>query len=382
MAEQLVTLVMVIFGAALVPLAARRLAVPSAALEIVYGMVLFNTVLAHQPDWFELLKELGLIYLMFIAGSELSLSELKSSGRTLRYLLIPLPAFLFMPLLVHFLGQPWYLGIALAMVSAGIVIPVLKESNLLQLPVGRDILGVALAGELVSILVLTLLDIFHNFGVTPQALLELLKLVALLGLAWLALKALYLLAWWHPGHVARVMRSEDPTEEGIRLVISVAFAGGLAAYSAGVEPILGSFMGGVIFSHVFKSKGRFEDKINAIGFGFFTPFFFIGVGAAFDPALLQSPVTVALVLGLVGLLLAAKLLPLLPTLLIGVRGDEMAATALLLAAPLSLLVVAGALGQKMGLLSPDLNGMLVLTAVVASFLFPMLFRLFARRLRD
>lgn len=382
MTEQLVTLVMVIFGAALMPLAARRLAVPSAALEIVYGMVLFNTVLDHQPDWFELLKEMGLIYLMFIAGSELSLQELKRSGRVLQYLLIPLPAFILMPLLLRILGLPWFLGIALAMISAGIVIPVLKESALLQLPVGRDILGVALAGELASILVLTLLDIFHNFGATPQALLELLKLVALLGLAWLALKLLYLLAWWNPGHVARVMRSEDPTEEGIRLVISVAFAGGLAAYSAGVEPILGSFMGGVIFSHVFKSKGSFEDKINAIGFGFFTPFFFIGVGAAFDPALLHSVGTVILVLGLVGLLLAAKLLPLLPTLLFGVRSDEMAATALLLAAPLSLLVVAGTLGQKMGLLSPSLNGLLILTAVVASILFPMLFRIFARRLKS
>jgi Kef-type K+ transport system membrane component KefB len=244
MAEQLVTLVMVVFGAALMPLAARRLSVPSAALEIVYGMLLFNTVLAHHPAWFELLKELGLIYLMFIAGTELSLRELRSSGRILRYVLIPLPAFIIMPFLMHFLGLPWYIGIVLAMISAGIVIPVLKEADLLKLPLGRDILGVALAGELISILALTFLNIFHQYGFTPMALLDLLKLVALLGLAGLGLKLLYLLAWWHPGHVDRVMRSEDPTEEGIRLVISVAFVGGLAAFAAGVEPILGSFMGG------------------------------------------------------------------------------------------------------------------------------------------
>lgn len=382
MAEQLVTLVTVAFGAAVMPLAARRLSVPSAALEIVYGMVLFNTVLASQPEWFELLKELGLIYLMFIAGMELSLRELQSSGRVLRYVLIPLPAFVVMPPLLQLMGLPWYLGIVLAMISAGIVIPVLKESSLLQQPLGRDILGVALAGELISILVLTLLDIFHHYGLTPHAFFELLKLVALLGLAGLALKLLYLLAWWHPNHVARVMRSEDPTEEGIRLVISVAFAGGLAAYAAGVEPILGSFMGGVIFSHVFKSKGRFEDKINAIGFGFLTPFFFIGVGAAFDPALLRSPQTVLLAVGLAVLLLVAKLLPLLPARLIGLRGTEACGMALLLSAPLSLLVVAGTLGQKMGLLSPSLNGMLVLTAVLASILFPMLFRLLVPRLKQ
>jgi Kef-type K+ transport system membrane component KefB len=381
MAGQLITLVMVVFGAALVPLAARRLSVPSAALEMVYGMVLFNTVLGHPPEWFELLKELGLIYLMFIAGTELSLRELQNSGRVLRYLALPLPAFIFMPAVMPLLGFPWYLGIVLAMISAGIVIPVLKESSLLQLPIGRDILGVALAGELMSILVLTLLDIFHQYGLTPHAFLELCKLAALLGLAGLALKLLYLLAWWHPEYVSRVMRSEDPTEEGIRLVISVAFAGGLAAYGAGVEPILGSFMAGVIFSHVFKSKGRFEEKVNAVGFGFFTPFFFIGVGAAFDPALLGSPRTVLVAVGLAFLLLAAKALPLLPTRMIGLRGDEACGMALLLAAPLSLLVVAGTLGEKMGLLSASLNGILVLTAVMASVLYPMLFRLLAPRLR-
>jgi Kef-type K+ transport system membrane component KefB len=382
MAEQLVTLVMVVFGAALMPLAARRLSVPSAALEIVYGMLLFNTVLAHHPAWFELLKELGLIYLMFIAGTELSLRELRSSGRILRYVLIPLPAFIIMPFLLHFLGLPWYIGIVLAMISAGIVIPVLKEADLLKLPLGRDILGVALAGELISILALTFLNIFHQYGFTPMALLDLLKLVALLGLAGLGLKLLYLLAWWHPGHVDRVMRSEDPTEEGIRLVISVAFVGGLAAFAAGVEPILGSFMGGVIFSHVFKSKGRFEDKINAVGFGFLTPFFFIGVGAAFDPVLLRSPKTVLLAVGLTLLLLASKLLPLLPARIIGLRGIEAFGMALLLAAPLSLLVVAGTLGQKMGLLSPSLNGMLILTAVLASIVYPMVFRLLAPRLKQ
>ncbi len=55
---------------------------------------------------------------------------------------------------------------------------------------------------------------------------------------------------------------------------------------------------------------------------------------------------------------------------------------LLLAAPLSLLVVAGTLGQKMGLLSSELNGMLVLTAVLASILFPTIFRFLVPQLKQ
>ena len=68
-----------------------------------------------------------------------------------------------------------------------------------------------------------------------------------------------------------------------------AFAGALSALLSGVEAILGSFMAGMIFGQVFKSKGRFEEKINALGFGFLTPFFFIGIGAEFDISLLKSP---------------------------------------------------------------------------------------------
>jgi Kef-type K+ transport system membrane component KefB len=87
-------------------------------------------------------------------------------------------------------------------------------------------------------------------------------------------------------------------------------------------------------------------------------------------------------MGLTLLLLASKLLPLLPARIIGLRGIEAFSMALLLAAPLSLLVVAGTLGQKMGLLSPSLNGMLILTAVLASIVYPMVFRLLAPRLKQ
>ena len=43
----------------------------------------------------------------------------------------------------------------IAMISAGIVIPVLKESGFMKTPLGSDIIGIALAGELLSILFLT-----------------------------------------------------------------------------------------------------------------------------------------------------------------------------------------------------------------------------------
>ena len=167
---------LIVLGAAVVPFFARRMRVPSAALEIVYGLLLFNFVLDHRPEWFHLFRELGLVYLMFIAGMELDLRALVRSGRSGWYVLVSLLSFAVTPLLFVALGFPFYLGVAVAMISAGIVVPVLKETDLMKTPLGQNIMGVALTGELLSILVLTFIDAYHKHGPTVMAAVELLKL--------------------------------------------------------------------------------------------------------------------------------------------------------------------------------------------------------------
>lgn len=379
MLDQQISMFLILFGVAVIPFLARRLRVPSAALEIVYGMLLFNFFLYQRPDWFDLLRELGFVYLMFIAGMELDLRAIRKSGKSLWYVLVCLLSFVLTPLFFIFLGQPFYLGVAVAMISAGIVIPVLKELELGKTSFGRDIVGVALTGELLSIVVLALIDAYHKEGLTLLAGLEVFKLTLLFALALLVLRILYLLAWWHPERVEKVMESEDPVEEGLRVVVTVAFAGGILASLAGAEPILGSFLAGMVFSHVFRSKERFEEKINALGFGFLIPFFFIGVGARLPFSMLTSSTTVKLALLLTVMVLVSNLYPLLLARPLGLSLQEAGGMAVLLSAPLSMIIVAGTLGERMGLIGPEASGALVLTALLASVVYPSLFRLLARR---
>jgi len=371
---------MIVCGAAVIPFVARRLRVPSAALEIIFGMLLFSFVLKGHPEWFLLLRELGLIYLMFVAGMELDLRSLLNSGRLFWYVLISIISFSFTPLVFVFLGFPFYLGVTLAMVSAGIVIPVLKETDLIKKPLGQNIIGVALTGELVSILVLTLIDAFHKHGATGGTLVELFKLVLLFALALAVLKGVHLLAWWNPKRVQKVMESEDPVEEGVRIVVTVAFAGGMLAVLAGAEAILGSFLMGVVFSSVFRSKGRFEEKINAIGFGFLIPFFFIGVGSDLDIRLLTSWNVVLFSGFLTLMVLVGNLAPLFLTRPLNISLQEAWAMTVLLSAPLSMIVVAGTLGGRMGLLTQEIRDPLILTALFSSILYPSLFRPLARKM--
>ncbi|PLX96837.1 MAG: hypothetical protein C0621_01255, partial [Desulfuromonas sp.] len=371
---------LVLIGTAIIPFLARRFRLPSAALEIVYGVFLFNVVIHERPEWFELLRELGFIYLMFIAGMELDLRQVRQSGKAFWYVLISILSFTVTPWIFVSLGLPFFVGIAVAMISAGIALPVLKETELIRTPFGRDAVGIAITGELLSILVLTLIDAYHRYGISWSAGGELLKLSLLFGLALLVLKMLYLFAWWHPERVEKVMESEDPVEEGIRVVVTVAFAGGLLAAGAGAEPILGSFLAGMIFSHVFRSRGRFEEKINALGFGFLIPFFFVGVGAQLHLELLTSFSTVLSALFFTLMVLASNLYPLILCRPLRLNLTQGLGVSILLSAPLSMIVVPGTLGQRMGLLSAQLSTTLVLTALFASILYPSLFRTLARHL--
>jgi len=379
MHEHLFSMFLVLAGVAIIPFLARRFRVPSAALEIVYGVLLFNMVLTQRPEWFALLEELGFIFLMFIAGMELDLQRIRKSGKTGWYLLISFLSFTITPLLFWVFGQPFFLGVAVAMISAGIAIPCLKELCLMKSTLGQDIIGIALTGELLSILVLTLIDAFHNHGASWGAVMEIGKLSLLFALALLALKGLYLVAWWHPDRVEKVMESDDPVEEGIRVLVTFAFAGGLLALAAGAEPILGSFLLGAVFSYVFKSRGRFEEKVNALGFGFLIPFFFVGVGSRLSFDHLASLETVGIALGLTLMVLVSNIYPLLLARPLQVSLREAFSMSILLSAPLSMIVVAGTLGERMGLVSPKMQGALILTALFASVLYPCIFRLLARQ---
>lgn len=380
MKEPVFILFLVVGGAALVPFFAGRLRLPSAALEIIYGVVIFNTLLRAQPEWFAMLKELGLIYLMFLVGMELDLKKFLREKNLPWYIIITLTPLIVMPWIFYSLGYPWFLGITVAMVSAGIIIPVLRESGIMDTKTGRDMIGAALTGELLSIIVLMAADIHNQYGFTARAVMESGKLIALAMMAGLFLKVLYVMAWWNPEKVKKVMESKDPVEEGIRIIIFVALGGALIAWSSGLEPILGSFFAGLVFSYVFRSKGKFEDKINAVGFGFFIPFFFIGTGAEFNIHLLRSLDNISLSLFLTSMIFAGNILPLFFARFMKLKAIEALGVSLILSAPLSLMVVAGTLGRKLELITESGKDAVVLAAVFSSILYPTLFRPIARKM--
>jgi Trk K+ transport system NAD-binding subunit len=114
-------------------------------------------------------------------------------------------------------------------------------------------------------------------------------------------------------------------------------------------------------------------KLDAIGYGFFIPIFFITVGAGFDlGALLASRSSLLLVAALLG---AAYLIKFLPALLYRVRFTmrQSLAAGALLSSRLSLIIAVSAITFELGLISEATNAALIVVAIVTCTLSPFLF---------
>jgi CPA2 family monovalent cation:H+ antiporter-2 len=142
----------------------------------------------------------------------------------------------------------------------------------------------------------------------------------------------------------------------------------------GTEMILGAFLAGAVLS-LLSGPGDEQTRrqLEAIGFGFFVPIFFISVGIQFDfPALLRNPTTWLLTPLFLG---AAVLLKLVPTLLwrLSFSWRETLAAGALLSARLSLIIAASDIGLRLGVLDEPTHAGFILIAAVTSTLSPLLF---------
>lgn len=372
------SLLLFALGAFVVPLGAGPLGIPAAVGEILYGVIIGPHVggLFHASGFSTALAELGFCFLMFLAGLELDFSHIARAGwRTIALCAVAaLLVFAVSLLAAVGFGYPPFLLLAFGAMSMGILLATLTELGLTKTLAGQTIILVGSMGEFLTIVLLTGLGFYYRVGFDLQLVVEMVRLAAIFAVAYLLLVALRMLIWWWPDRFARMVRSHDPAEVGVRAAMAVMLAFVALAALVGVEPILGAFVAGALFSFVFREKGILETKLASVGFGFFVPLFFVWVGTEFDVAVIQRPGTLAAFAQLFGISLLAKGLPALLLLGTGLRLRESLGAALLLAAPLTLLVAISRVGVNLKVIDEATGSALVLLAVGTGVLLPPAFR--------
>lgn len=380
--EDLLALALLLAVSVAGPLAAVRLRIPAAVVLILLGMGLGPVGLSalQETPAVTFLSELGFLLLMFMAGMELDFESIRAAGRSA--LLVPSLVVAGIFACAGTAGAVLHFGrievLVISAMSVGMPLAVLKETERDATPLGRHVMLTASIGELVCILGITGVEVVSSHGIGWPMLGKVAKVVLLFALSMALIRWARAVVWWYPKPFRRLIEHRDVAEMGVRVGLLIMLGFVALAAVAGVEAILGAFIGGALVGFVLRQKHALESKIAALGNGFFIPIFFVVVGLRFEASALdRSAVKAALVLSAL-----AGVSRLIPSMIIAQRGtsarDRLAAGCLL-AAPLTLVVAIGSIGRKLALIDARAQASIVLVAMILSIVFPIVFRLLVRR---
>jgi Trk K+ transport system NAD-binding subunit len=160
----------------------------------------------------------------------------------------------------------------------------------------------------------------------------------------------------------------------VRAAFAIMLAFVALSQSLGSEIILGAFLAGAIVGLLrTPDDADLARQLEAIGFGFFIPIFFVKAGVDFNlPALLASSDALLLVPFLVLGAILVKMIPAL-TSTVNFTLREALAAGSLLSARLSLIIAAAAIGRRLGVIGESVHSAIILVAVVTVTIAPLVF---------
>ncbi len=343
----ILTLSLLIWGA---PFVSKILRIPTPPVEIILGSVFAYIGFIAHNEYFDLIAEVGFLYLMFLAGMEVDLKQITKSPK-----IVIQKSMLFLGLMAMFsitFGLVFHLNtitiISMPLISIGILATLSKaygkEESWIRLAFIAGVLG-----EIISIAVLTLFDAASTTGVNLTLITKIGYLVLFIAAVYLLYRLLHLLFWWFPELKNTLVPKFDTSDQDIRLAMALFFILIAVMLSLDLELALGSFIAGVAISAFFHHEKKLEEKMSSLGFGFLVPLFFIHVGASFD---LQSLAVEGVVTGallITFLMILSRILA--AVVLKGISGSRDALLiALSLSMPLTLLVAVATIGYETKLL--------------------------------
>ncbi len=380
----LIALAILISTAKVLGALAIRLGQPGIVGELAAGLILGPSVLgvfsavtfqqANTLEFVEILGEIGVIFLMFTAGLEVDLSDLRQAGRPavltgVLGVLLPFSMGAATGLLFgSSLQDATLLGIILSATSVSISAQTLLEIGKLRTREGITLLGAAVIDDLLVIVGLSAyLAIIAGTGSTGAVLLQIARMLATLAAA--LVFARLVLPW-----LASWSASLSVSEALLASVLaSILFFAWIAEAIGAVAGITGAFIAGLSLnrSHL---REEIESGLHSVMYAFFVPLFLVSIGLKADLTFLAGPN--------IGFALAVLIVALLSKLLggglgslaggMGLRSALRMGTGMISRGEVGL-IVAG-IGVTEGLLGQGDFSIIVLTVLVTTLITPVLLR--------
>lgn len=373
----------ILFIILLVPVLLHRLKIPDLIGLIIAGAVIGPNgfgIMARDSSM-ELFGTVGLLYIMFIAGLEIDMADLrKNYGKTLAFGMYTfvIPMLLGILTGVYWLDFSWPTSVLLASMYAShtlITYPIVSKYGITKNRAVSIAIGGTVITCILALLVLAVIVGMSTGEINSQFWIRL-GISSVVFIAVVVVVFPMLGRWFFK-------RYEDSVGQYI-FVLALVFLASFLAQAAGLEAIIGAFLAGLALNRLVPNTSALMNRIDFVGNAIFIPFFLIGVGMLVDVRTFTNGWTalwVALVMTVIAT--AAKFLAAWMTeksfrltrdegrLLFGLSNAQAAATLAAVLIGYKVILGTDAGGEPIRLLNEDvLNGtivMILFTCTVASF---------------
>ncbi|SJZ51803.1 monovalent cation:proton antiporter family protein [Selenihalanaerobacter shriftii] len=383
------SLVIITLLAFIVPIiieSVKKVKIPVVVGEIIAGVIIGKSGLnlIEAGSWLNFLSEFGFAFLMFLSGLEVDFNLIQRTAKKEKgilngsilnsiiiFSLTLLISYIISQLFVIFnlLSTPWLMTLIISTTSLAIVMPTLKEKEIITTDYGQQLLLSALLADFLTILLITIFAILTTSGALHQ--------ILLIGLLFLAFIIFHKMGIIFSNSKIFDELAHATSQIKVRASFALILIFIALAQELGIEMILGAFLAGTIISLISDDENNYlNHKLDAIGYGFFIPIFFIMVGVKFDITVLFNSKDIWLFT--ICLIIASYLVKLIPALIFkrNYSWRETLSAGFLLSSRLSLIIAASTIGLELGIIGESINSAIILTAIFTCTVSPILFDYF------
>ena len=282
----LLDLSILLFTAKAFGLLAKRIGVPEVVGQIVAGLVFGPALLGvvKETDFLEHMAEIGVMMIMFEAGLNTDMKEMKKTGvkaAVIALVGVLVPMGMGLLLFIPFYGQGMpvsdmllrglFMGTIISATSVSITVAALKELGRLNDTVGTAITGAAIIDDVIGIIALTVVISMKggdgSTGIGPVLLKVVLFFLIAVGSGFAVNKLMHLLDEYFP-HTRRIP---------IASLCYCFLLGYIAETYFGIADITGAYVAGVVLCNL-SDRDYIEQKVDISAYMVFAPLFFTGIG--------------------------------------------------------------------------------------------------------
>ena len=265
----------------------NKFKMPKVLGALIAGIIIGPSILGivHSNEQIKFLSDLGVVMLMFGAGVETNLEELKKAGKTSFLIAV---GGIVLPLILGFCGanlffnnfwENLFIGVILTATSVSITVQTLTELGKLNTRAGMNIVGAAVIDDILGLILISFVLVLFQASQGSQSV-NVLQSIGIVSLKVIAFCVISLLSIaFLPKYIDKYIKKIGTRERVGVFAIALALIAAFIAEELQIAAITGAYVCGLMLSKL-EYKEYIENKVKTISNYFLSPIFFASVGLA------------------------------------------------------------------------------------------------------